>query len=98
MGKGGHGGYGGGGGFGHHGYGSGGGGYGMGGMGGYGGGHHGYRGSQMRVPWLGALVATAVAAGAASAYPRGAKSHVSWKEGNKQVSAQVRGVESDGAG
>lgn len=69
-----------------------GGGYGMGGMGrygGYAGGHHGYRGSSMRLPWLGALAATAVAAGAASVYPRGARSNVSWKEGSKQMSAQV---------
>eukprot|EP00904_Undaria_pinnatifida_P010897 jgi/Undpi1/6938/HiC_scaffold_21.g09412.m1 len=91
VGIGGHGvGIGYGGGYGRHG-----GGYGMGGMGGYrgyGGGHHGYRGSSMRVPWLGALAATAVAAGAASAYPRGARSHVSWKEGSKQVSAQVGGL------
>lgn len=67
-------------------------GYGMGGMGrygGYAGGHHGYRGSSMRLPWLGALAATAVAAGAASVYPRGARSNVSWKEGSKQMSAQV---------
>lgn len=71
-----------------------GGGYGMGGMGGYrgyGGGHHGYRGSAMRLPWMGVLAATAVASGAAAAYPRGARSQVTWKEGSKQVSAQVRG-------
>lgn len=68
-------------------------GYGMGGMGrygGYGGGHHGYRGSAMRLPWMGVLAATAVAGGAAASYPRGARSQVTWKEGNKQVSAQVR--------
>lgn len=70
-------------------------GYGMGGMGGYhgyGGGHHGYRGSAMRLPWMGVLAATAVAGGAAAVYPRGARSQVTWKEGNKQVSAQVRCV------
>lgn len=69
-----------------------GGGYGMGGMGrhhGYRGGHHGYRGSAMRLPWMGVLAATAVAGGAAAVYPRGARSHVTWKEGSKQVSAQV---------
>ncbi|CAN0528675.1 unnamed protein product, partial [Ectocarpus sp. 8 AP-2014] len=72
-----------------------GGGYGMGGMGGYrgyGGGHHGYRGSAMRLPWMGVLAATAVAGGAAAAYPRGARSQVTWKEGSKQVSAQVGGL------
>lgn len=70
-----------------------GGGYGMGGMGGhhgYRGGHHGYRGSSMRLPWMGVLAATAVAGGAAAVYPRGARSQVTWKEGSKQVSAQVR--------
>ncbi|CAN0430713.1 unnamed protein product [Ectocarpus sp. 12 AP-2014] len=46
----------------------------------------------MRLPWMGVLTATAVASGAAAAYPRGARSQVTWKEGSKQVSAQVGGL------